>query len=260
MPNPFESGIGSTLWIASIRKVAPKLHEKRSQVVLVKLLPPDDAPDLPGFALQYFPEAISDTKQVNYVQKAIPGGNLPLYQWINGGERTISFTAAFSSDVDLSLHDGRTYEALKGQELLDRNVNVAAAILWLRSFMMPTYDEKTARPLPPPRASLSIPGSAIGYTGGVNKWDDSPHKIRCVMTQCDVEYKAFFPSGTPRLASVSLSFGQIAQYPGAVVFPGNVEPGTAPGYSQQVSRGGLSSVIAGGIDFEPGYTVKPRKA
>lgn len=54
-----------------------------------------------ALSFQYFPETLSDTKAVNYSRKNIPGGSHPLYQWISGGERIISFTAHFSCDTDL---------------------------------------------------------------------------------------------------------------------------------------------------------------
>ena len=39
------------------------------------------------------------------------------------------------------------------------------------------------------------------------------------MTQCDITYDAFFPSGLPRIATVSLAFAEIAQFGGVVHFP-----------------------------------------
>jgi hypothetical protein len=39
------------------------------------------------------------------------------------------------------------------------------------------------------------------------------------MTQCDITWEQFFPSGLPRIASVQLSFAEVAQSGGSVNLP-----------------------------------------
>jgi hypothetical protein len=206
----------------------------------------DDRPNVDAgkpvkLAFQYFPDTINDSKAVNYQQKEIAGGSLPLYQWIAGGERLITFTAIFTSDVDLVTAEAPTGLIAKavgtaGQGIRERlqsagesrrNVDIRSAIVWLRRYMFPTYvkDEsngtKVGVPLTyaPSKLMLVMPGSGIGLAGGESAATTSMDAVLCVMTQCDVTYEKFFPSGLPRIASVSLGFAQIPQLGGHISFP-----------------------------------------
>ena len=224
----------------------PKMHEKKSFAALVMLDPGRDEPLYPGLRFQHYPASISDTKAVNYSQKTVPGGSLPLYQWINGGERVISFIAMFSSDIDLSLTSdalgsGSLVDEVKAIGVEDRNVDVAAAVVWLRRMMLPGYSPTLT--YPPPKLWLWLPGTGIGAAGGFD--DRNADGVLCVMTQCDVEYKAFFPSGTPRLVSAQLAFTQIPQRAGVVRFPGEYYPERA---LHQFIESGLA---AGGYNLRP---------
>jgi hypothetical protein len=209
--------------IPMLRKAVPTLAEKKSKVVLYKLNPPNDELETPGLRLQYFPEAIQDTRAVVYATRQVPGGSLPLYHWIAGGERTLSFSVVFSSDVDLSLDTVQDYKSeIKNLGLDIRNVDVKSGLLWLRSFMMPTYVENDEyKPLAPPKMLLRLPGSGIGVLAGhTTFYGTEMEAILCVMTQCDIEYRAFFSSGNPRFAVANVVVAQIPQYQGTVDFPG----------------------------------------
>lgn len=238
--------------------------ERKSDVYLVEL-GADDRPAIEAgkpvsLAFQYFPDTISDTKAVNYQQKEIPGGSLPLYQWINGGERLISFTAYFTSDVDLvsaSSPSGLVAKAIGGNSnIRDRlrsageersNVDIRSAVTWLRRYMFPSYraDETGGAAIgvpltfAPRKLMLKMPNSGIGTAGGCT----APDSVTCVMTQCDVTYEKFFPSGLPRIASVSLAFAQVAQEGGNIWFP-----------RRDVT---IDDAVAG-RQFYLGYTVIPR--
>ena len=206
-----------------------------------------------GIGFQYFPESISDTKAVNYQTKDIPGGSLPLYQWTSSGERIISFTAYFTSDIDLCAGGPQTQAAygandpnpmfanLSSQGLASRNIDVRTALYALRRFLFPIYQKQGTQPgqpltQSPPKVMLVFTGSGLGLLGGFGQMPDSPSAsaaspssvkfnavdmdaITCVMTQCDVTIEALFPSGAIRIASVQLSFAQIAQLGGQVTFP-----------------------------------------
>ena len=241
--------IASGLTFAAIpllRKAVPSLSDRKADLVLIKLLPPDDTLELPALRFQYFPESINDSKQVNYANRQIPGGSLPLYHWISGGERIISFTAVFSTDVDLSLKTVQDYASdIKNFGLEDRNVDVGAALLWLRSFLMPTYDKNNGyRPLAPPKAILAVRNTGLGVLGGADSRGGRVFdSVRVIMTQCDIEHRAFFPSGNPRIASVSLSFAQIAQSAGAVEFPGYDEK------VQTAIKEGVTGIWSGGYNL-----------
>jgi hypothetical protein len=205
---------------------------------------------------QYFPESINDTKQVNYQTKEVPGASIPLYQYTNSGERQITFTAVFTTDVDhLSAlegtdFDGPTAEEFRDQSLTigrtarlktidtavqimqtrlaaagvqDRNPFIPGALVWLRRFVLPRYGESTevGVPLtkPPRKLLLHITGSEIERFGGGGGFSVGGGGILCIMTQCDIEIQAFFPSGNIRSANVSLAFTEVAQRGGFVRFP-----------------------------------------
>jgi hypothetical protein len=188
-----------------------------------------------SLVFQYYPETITDTKAVNYQQKEIFGASLPLYQWVSGGERLISFQAIFTCDVDLldpSNQENRAnlYQRLKNAGQERRNVDIRAAVVWLRGYMLPSYGEaavedqadasKAGAPLTyaPRKLLLCMPGTGIGFAGG----DDGlsgPDTVPALMTQCDVTHEALFPSGLPRITTVQLAFAQIGQIKGAVRFP-----------------------------------------
>jgi hypothetical protein len=238
--------------------VGSSVSERRSKASLIALHPDDDSP-LSGFAFQYFPESISDTKGVNWQSKEIPGGSLPVYQWTASSERTISFTAQFSTDIDMvevargqiaarggtvagatlltSSQDIKTTIQNTGQS--DRNVDIRSAVAWLRSYMLPSYENR--RTVPPAKLKLNLPQSGIGLAGGYsNATSQDADSIICVMTSCEVTWEKFFPSGNPRLASVSLSFAQLPQYLGVVSFPSA---------SQQMKDASTAGAVIGNTAF-----------
>lgn len=204
-----------------------KQSDKKARIKLTRLKQEDDTPE-ETLGFQYWPETVSDTKATNWANKPIPGGNLPLYSWINGAERTISFQTIFATDVDVtkwpadvnkSEADETFLGELKDKGLDSRNIDIRGALLWLRSFLMPTY-QLDGTYLPPSKVLLTIPGSRIGLYTGDAVPRISPDAIVSIMTQCDIEYRAFFPNGVPRIVGVSLAFAQLAQMNGIVNFPG----------------------------------------
>src|SRR3972149_5875366 len=85
-----------------------KLSERKSSAYLIML--DDEGQPVTGnpneflvapLRFQYFSESITDSKAINWNAREIPGASLPIYQWISSGERSVSFTAVFSSDLDL---------------------------------------------------------------------------------------------------------------------------------------------------------------
>lgn len=192
--------------------------------------------------LQYYPESISDTKAVNYQTKDIPGASLPLYQWVSGGERLISFTAIFTTDTDhyqansatgraanddpasqaLSQRASAQLGRLKGSGVTDYNIYIPAAITWLRRFMYPSYGPSVGVGVPttkaPRKLMLTMPGTYISR-GGMGQGTSGLGGIHVIMTQCDVTYQQVFPSGNPRIAEVSLAFAETPQRAGRVHFP-----------------------------------------
>ena len=248
------------------------LSEARSDVILTPL---DDQGELMvgiNFVFQYFPDEITDSKSVALNTKEIPGGSLPLYQYIGAGERTISFGTVFTSDVDHisqaassswslgsllssseTAHD--SYKRVKEAGLERRNVDGRAAITFLRSFLLPRYSSQSdgvAITKPPPRLRLFIPGSGIGITGGVSEAGHGPDAIFCVMSQCEVTYVKFYPSGFPRIIRVQLTFAQIPQVGSVIRFP------NSPWDTQSSSILLGSGMFTSSETYLP-YTLQPRK-
>jgi hypothetical protein len=175
-------------------------------------------------AFQYYPEQVSDNRNVNIEEKYGIGSSHPIYQWVRGSSREISFDAVFSTEdpstgtssamsaVDkissfiknpatatASVILGKTYEDKK------HNQNIPAAINWLRAFTYPTYSNGLVSA--PPRCALWLEGSGISSFIHTFKTD----VITCIMTKCDVTYEAFFNNGTPRIVTVSLQFVETIQ-------------------------------------------------
>jgi hypothetical protein len=223
------AGLGSLA--ASLKPISDR---RRSDVYLVELDPKsgqirDDVDTARRF--QYFPETIADSKAINYAAKDVPGGSLPLYQWVNSGARTISFTAVFTTDVDFvgqasdaAQAIGNTRERLKGSGLEGDNVYIPGAIAWLRRYMLPTYSEEltgvgTPEVKAPPVLLLVFPKNMrISRAGGTTVVANAD-ALPCIMQTCDVTYEQFFPSGLPRIATVSLAFAEVAQIGRSVQFP-----------------------------------------
>lgn len=218
--------------------LTPGVGVQRTQVTLYGLNPKDDTYDKnDSFAFQYFPASLSDSKAAEYESSTPAGSSLPIYGWKSSGARTLSFTATFTCDMDLLAPAGSSFGGGEGvfEELQAlgedvRNVDIRAAVAWLRKFLLPSYNGGTSDvgqvlTQAPRKAVLCIPGSGIGLAGG----DDgvrsliTPDMVLCVMTQCDVEWKRFFPSGLPRIAEVQLAFEQCPQQGGYVLYPSNTD-------------------------------------
>lgn len=211
-----------------------QVSERRADVCLFELHEKDDSIEGSPLAFQYFPESMTDSKAVNYQQKEIPGGSLPLYQWVSSGERLLSFTAMFTTDMNVIEAPEAIQQGVYGDR---RSLDVRAAILWLRRFQMPRYTATGSGPITstlqnanatpqhrtfaPRKLRLFIPNSGIGLAGGGRSAADiSDDAVNCVMTQCEVTYQSWFPNGLPQIAEVQLSFAEVPQVGGRVYFPG----------------------------------------
>lgn len=209
-------------------KLGTKLNSKKSSVTLIEVDESqrpvaDDRGKINSLTLQYYPESLSDNKTVNNTTKEIPGGSLPLYQWVASGERLITFTAVFTTDMDLT--EIRSPADVVTGEVAGHNPDIRSAITWLRQFELPRYLNGGEASLSstftqaPSRLKLVVPNSGIGMYGGDDGIFRHPDAVLCIMTQCDVTIESSFPSGLPRIATVSLAFAQVGQYRGSVVFP-----------------------------------------
>lgn len=169
------------------------------------------------FAFQYWPESLTDNKQINYASTEVPGASHPLYQFVSGGERTIGFSAVFSDESD-PLAQERAQES--GSSDWVYSIDIRAAVGTMRSFMYPHYERKAGDDLwtrPPDRLLLSLPGTGLGNSD-VAESDTVP----CIMTQCDVDYRAWHPNGRPRLVQIGLVFSEIVHGPSGIRYADNV--------------------------------------
>jgi hypothetical protein len=153
------------------------------------------------FVFQFWPTQIQDNYEVEYATKPIPGGSHPLYQWIGGSGRVISFEAVFTSEIE----DDFAFNGLTALTPSSRySVNVAGAIAALRSYQYPTYREGSEIGIvePPKRLHLVLPKTNIG-----GDRDD----ILCFLKSCRVTIESSFPSGAIRVATVALEFIETVQ-------------------------------------------------
>lgn len=150
------------------------------------------------FIFQYFPETVTDSQPVDYEKVRVPGASHPLYQWVSGGPRVISFRAIFTS------------ERINPPGVVDVqnrfNVDINGALAVLRSFRHPTYDDTSVvRARPPQRLGLVMPGTFLSAIPFV--------PVTVVMTDLRVEYRAWHAAGVPRHAEVDLTFEEVVQNP-----------------------------------------------
>lgn len=195
-------------------------------------LPGGPSPESPpwgdeAIAFQYWPETLTDSRTNDWTPRAIPGGSHPIYQWTHGGERTLSFTAIFTTDTNPGDNLGspaaqspdsspgsnqNAYELVQDQPLngLDvkhRDIDLRTVVSWLRWFTYPKYNGSSGgesyRVFEPAKALLVMPNTSLGYDGS--------DFVLCVMRSCNVTYQAWFPSGLPRIIEVQLDFAEVVQ-------------------------------------------------
>jgi len=136
---------------------------------------------------QFFPETISDDRQVDFNEQTLPFFSNPIPTFVSGSPRTIGFTLQFAQEMWIPAGSGNK-NAMKWTK---HNFNVGLAVQAVRSF---SY---SLRGLIPQPLLLTLPGTQIGIDG------DS---IYCLLKGYSTQYEAFFPDGQPRLASMNLTF------------------------------------------------------
>ena len=124
----------------------------------------------------------------------------------------MSFTAIFAADL-YQPASPRPRAGIPNNEKEDKHtVDVAAAVGWLRWLCHPDYPRGKDFAMEPPFLNLVCPRTPIGR--------DMGDRMNCIMTQCDVTWKRWFPDGTPRLAEVQVSFAEVVQLPQSL---GNIQ-------------------------------------
>lgn len=172
-------------------------------------------------SFQFWPAEISDSGDPNYSSRNIPGGSVPFYQWVNNADSVISFDVSFSRDL-IGEINGTNIEESK------YNVDVAAAVAWLKSLKMPVYNQGDIHVEPPYTLKLVTPG--------MNVWFGGKQYANVIMSQCGVSYKNWMtdPNDNTKSvlvsASVSLAFNQTIQGLRTMKFPGR------DGFDEMVSK------------------------
>lgn len=177
-------------------------------------------------AFQWWPESFADNLAGGWSKKPVPGASHAMVNWSSNQGRTFSFSVMLTRQLiepeDLQQNTvGFEVGALLGttQDPYDSrnrqyNVDVAAGIAYLRSYMYPRYGSAgLSSPTdvkPPATVILNIPNMQLNEDGSDTVW--------CKMFGCDVSYMKSFPNGRPRIAQVTLTFEQIIQGPEGVRF------------------------------------------
>lgn len=92
--NPFDGLSGSATTDRSTRDLTPPRD------IIKMSIEPVNEPFSPNLTkLLINANTISESKAANWIKHYIPGQSDPLLQWINGAEKTISFTAMVTKDI-----------------------------------------------------------------------------------------------------------------------------------------------------------------
>jgi hypothetical protein len=193
------------------------------------------------FVFQYWPEQVTDSENPRYAEKEIPGASHPLYQWTGGGAREIAFTAVFTSEVDEngSIANAAVAGAVPSFLLPSARytVNVAAALAKLKTYTRGDYaqsgDNKATKP--PRRMWLCLEGSGLG---------GNTDAILTILKSAPITYEAWFPNGTPRVATVQLTFAEVIQ-----------RSGSADSETSQIAYLGSSSFVTSASKYKYRGTV-----
>jgi hypothetical protein len=166
---------------------------------------------------QYNPTQLSDKRAVNYATVTAPGVLLPTRQYVQGGDRTITF----SVHVDGLFHgpsegsDAKDAPPAAGAQMIERGENgsIVPELNKYRAFLYPQTNQwrdagATFAPLyglreftPPPRARFGF-----GFAPG------SERVIDCVVTDISIDETLFNADLAPVRADISVTLVELAPY------------------------------------------------
>lgn len=175
--------------ITNLIGLTDNLSDDRAKLYLVPLDEDDAIKNNDIIKLQFFPESISDSKGVVYSSETPFGASHPIYSFISGDERSISFSVYLSRDmVDTDVKN-------------EYNTDIDTMIKKMRCYLYPDYKTDGRLLIPPDRLKLAIVSKhKQKYLNGIY-----------IMTKCDIEVVNFFHNGDIRLASVDLEFIEVVQ-------------------------------------------------
>lgn len=167
------------------------------------------------FTFQYWPEEVQDSYTPNYNEVPIPGGSHPLYQYVGGGAREISFRAVFTAEEREA--KGRIGDQGEVVGAKKYSVDIVGALAKLQRYLYPKYDKGGTSGVvrSPPKLVLVMPGTNLGR----NK-----DEVLVILRGASVSYTHWYPDGTPRIAAVDLQFNECVQTAsGNEKFPSNIQ-------------------------------------
>jgi hypothetical protein len=165
----------------------------------------------------YWPQSHYDDYQVSYVEHIIPGGTHPLYQWVGGAGRTLTFQAVFTSELNTNRLSGEmgvgqasaTAASAIGVSLLPSTqytVDVSAALNKVRAWQRPSYGigGSLGAVDPPKILTLAFPGTKLNGTSST---------LTVILKSAPITIESWFPDGQIRVATVDLTFNEVVQTP-----------------------------------------------
>ena len=163
--------------------------------------------------LQYWPESISDSKSSNFANIELPGQSQPLYHFIGGGPRTVSFSCYMYRERQEEVSGSETVLG-KSSQGAQFSKDIGAYVSLLRSYMYPRMNKTAGIMMPPTRLKIFFGGEGRGKMSTGAKFqgvDGDDNVLDCIMESMNVNYIKFFPNGIPRIATLDFSFNQIIQ-------------------------------------------------
>lgn len=176
--------------------------------------------DIGTWALQYWPESVTISQDVNYATKDILGGSHPLRQFLNLGDRVLGFTAEFSRDLQGEVIDSTMVEAPGKVSRSRFNVDIAAAHTWIESLKLPKYGPATSLGEfePPPLLWVVFPKSRFGMARGFSD------AFQSLLVSTTIRVDSWFPDGTIRHSQVDMAFAEVVQTADGISFFGRDHP------------------------------------
>jgi len=203
---------------------------------LGKIKPNGELGELHFFQLN--PESISETKPSNWVAHQVPGQAAPVYQWVSGGPRTVSFEALVTKDIsefpgvppkspaeqlgDAVLNVvGSIASSLLGVALPPLSgllsgaagsgdglaLNIATELDFYRSLLKPKYDKQGSLESSPPLVVLYF-GDTFGEEPNNPLEKIDKYSQLWALTNLDIKITKWLPNLSPMEAMVSFQFAE----------------------------------------------------
>jgi hypothetical protein len=197
--------------------------------------------------LQFWPESISYSRgSVGWQSRAVPGLSHNLFSWTGGESPTLTFDIVLVNERDPSFRPNSSDSGILKSEY-NFDANITAGLAWFAAAGNPLYAGVDEPVQPPPMIqviaqhltpqfgqSVGSIADSFGLGGSPLKPDPSTtlssdievstrfshlpdRDFIGVLMDWGVNYEKFYPSGTPRIAVVNLSFSEVIQIGDAIL-------------------------------------------